>query len=513
MDMNPSQVDGRTQLETADDQTQKLDTPDKDHTGSIHSGDSSDLVVSQTSTQEFHHEPFGTYAVQVKELCLMLWPSFPNRRRNRIIDIFRTRRKRDLHSSRPSSSDDFHIERLKGGGFNRVLGIDINVGSKEQTQFILRVPRFLDARPDREVAILKFVQKHPSIPVAEVKASDFTKDNPLKSPYVVQTRLSGHDLQSHGHAFDGLKHGQQCSVAKELGRILRSIQDIENTSPGRIDMSTSDDSKQDFVIRPFEVYQTDWNGDILEKTLDDASHATSQSEYNTIADFLVSQFDRWKAANRSSSGLTDAYMDSLVLITYQLEKLGYLGDDEYCLCHLDLNSAPRNIMVDIQNGSASITGILDWDSAIFAPKFVACAPPMWCWAWSNEEDEDERKANDTPSTPERKELKALFENAVGANFLEYCYQPEYRLARTLFNLALHGIHSSWAMTEADELIREWETMIPPEMKAVKGPRDYQNQEEGCATQSDESHQSYHETNDTTAEEGARDDVELPETAD
>ena len=61
-----------------------------------------------------------------------------------------------------------------------------------------------------------------------------------------------------------------------------------------------------------------------------------------------------------------------------MDDTGFLCDDGYSRCHLDLNAAPRNVMVNIQaDGSAAITGILDWDSAVFGPKFVGCAPPIY----------------------------------------------------------------------------------------------------------------------------------------
>lgn len=169
------------------------------------------------------------------------------------------------------------------------------------------------------------------------------------------------------------------------------------------------------------------------------------------------------------------YIDCLVSVALQMDRMGFLGDDTYCLCHLDLNHAPRNIMVDSQQDGTT-AAILDWDSAIFAPKFVSCTPPMWIWSWDDEEDEDEKKANDTPSTPERSELKHLFENAVGQGFLQYAYEPHYRLARKLFEFALHGIHSNEGMSEADELIREWSSLRDPELRLVEAPGDWSNEE-------------------------------------
>ena len=51
----------------------------------------------------------------------------------------------------------FEIERLKGGSFNRIIGITIHPKSDRQEQLVLRVPRFTTAPPDREIAILQFI--------------------------------------------------------------------------------------------------------------------------------------------------------------------------------------------------------------------------------------------------------------------------------------------------------------------------------------------------------------------
>lgn len=63
-------------------------------------------------------------------------------------------------------------------------------------------------------------------------------------------------------------------------------------------------------------------------------------------------------------------MNKLSTAASQMHATGYLGNGQYSLCHLDLNGAPRNIMAKINaNENRAITGILDWDDAISAPKF------------------------------------------------------------------------------------------------------------------------------------------------
>lgn len=60
----------------------------------------------------------------------------------------------------------------------------------------------MDAKPEREVGILRYVAQHTSIPVAKIRTSDFTSDSALKSPYVIQYQIPGNDLQRPASGFD-----------------------------------------------------------------------------------------------------------------------------------------------------------------------------------------------------------------------------------------------------------------------------------------------------------------------
>lgn len=204
----PQQVERHIQPNTTEDTTQGQ-ISDSDSNDSTSSGSS---IISRTSTQEFHHEPFDMYSLHVKELCPSLWPTTPKRVRNRIKDVFR--RKKSLRSLRGSHPNGFQ---------NRIIGIKINQGNTQQTQLVLGVLRHASSKPDREVAIVNFVRRHSSAPVAEVKASYFTRENLLKSPDVMYSRHPGYNLHSGDNSFVNMTHEQQSSVAKDLGRILRSI--------------------------------------------------------------------------------------------------------------------------------------------------------------------------------------------------------------------------------------------------------------------------------------------------
>jgi aminoglycoside phosphotransferase (APT) family kinase protein len=148
-------------------------------------------------------------------------------------------------------------------------------------------------------------------------------------------------------------------------------------------------------------------------------------------------------------------IDRFCAMALELDAGGWLVNSHYSLAHLDL--APRNILVDPTSDTQLpiITGILDWDSAILAPMFMSCAPPLWIWGWQDDEDEDERTANNEPPTLEARQLKLLFEKAAGPDYMRLAYDPAYRLARRLVRFAFEGVRSNEHFKEAQTMLQEW----------------------------------------------------------
>ena len=423
---------------------------------------------SETSTLRYGHEPFESFKGRVESLCHQVWISTPvsSRLKDQLARFLRWNITR---KSKPSKQLRFDFERM-AGGYNRIIGIDVvDESSGHRKRYIVRVPRWKGiARPDRDVAILEYVRKHSSIPIPTVVKSDYTTRNPLGSSYVIQERIPGKDLQNSDRRFPDLNFEQKVAFTKRFAQILTEIMALQSTAPGQIEPTSRRATKKDFQLRHFKV-ESNYSGELHE--LDDLSFSNSTPNYKNTLAFFQSQFRRWSiaAAGRSISKVT--FMERFSAVASQMDEAGFLGDNRYCLCHLDLAMAPRNILVDIaEDVSLAITAILDWDEAVFAPSFVACTPPMWIWAWSDNEDEDESKANETPKTEEGKKLKSLFEQTVGQDYLRYTYQPEYRIARRLFDFALQGLHSSWKMEEANELINEWAMLRPEGMPLIKSLR-------------------------------------------
>ena len=472
---------------------------------------SSDLSdQSATSTLAHEQTPFIDFKLQVSVLCHLLWPSAPRSALleqsttasgHRFSGLLKSKKLLRRKSSSLTTSDetskgrlkDFIVERMSDGTFNRIIGITVIDPSADRPEkLILRVPRIAwISRPDREVATLRYVRQHSSIPVAHVKAFDFNPNNPLKDPYVVQSRIAGIDLRTAIR--NDLSHEQWCAVARQIGRILLQFQEMSSPVPGLIEEVTKEDGLRAFTVQPFDIkppFEKDW---ALKRAspLFDADDARALEYYKkSTLNFFLAQFGRWRVEElriNPTEILHPHFMERLAATASQMDRLGCLGSNKNCLSHIDL--AAQNIMVEVDSDkSITITGVLDFDSAIFAPTFVSCYPPWWLWQDETQPGdamEDESQSNETPPDPELVEIKHIFEETVGDGFLRYAYQPKFRLARKLFKIACHGNSSDEAWKKIEEFLGEWDAFYEAETE------DYNMQEERSSSSG--SDENYHDT--------------------
>ncbi len=422
-------------------------------------------IDSRTSTLKYLQESFEHYRIRVQKLCPILWPAqsqsqSSERRpsgvaRSRILDAVRIKKFRRVLF--PTPEKEFIIERLAGGTYNRITGITVKDPKiSEPKSFILRVPRPEMAgfgHIEREVAILRYIRETTSLPVADIVSFDPTINNPLGSGYVVQSRLPGISLAV---VWDELTHEQRCTAAQDIGEIILALQSVTNSTPGVVEASSSDGATQKFSIRAFDIksaYDDDWKAKI-------PLHVSTEEDDTATQDprlWFGTQFGRWLAhelLDNPSQILYWDYQFQFVQVAKQMDALDVLGNGENCLCHFDL--AARNVLVQIlPNGSLSISGVVDWDSAAFAPKFVSCAPPSWLWTNQEYYDEGENETSIMPSTPEQEEIKEAFDDVVGFDWRWLAYRPEYRLARELFYFAQHGLQNGSAQERAARFLKEW----------------------------------------------------------
>jgi hypothetical protein len=152
---------------------------------------------SASSTVVYDHEPFITF-------------------RSRVLAFAQSNIWTD------ATPEEITVERLQGGGFNRIVGLtrQLHGSSNTKIQYILRLPRFEAAQLDNDVAVLQFLHQLCEIPAPKVIMFDGTKDNGLDSQYMLQNRIPGTDLYS---SYPNLTHDERCRVARELGSIFRQM--------------------------------------------------------------------------------------------------------------------------------------------------------------------------------------------------------------------------------------------------------------------------------------------------
>ena len=414
--------------------------------------------TSETSTLRYTGEPFTEFKTKVEKLCENLWP--PPKSIRRLVAL-RLRANKLLRPFIPPPKGPV-IERLKGGDYNRITSISLPASYEVATsKLILRNSRWEEGegRPDRAVAILDFVRQRTTIPVPEVIAKDFSNDNALGMPYVVQRRVPGSDINS---LWGELSHQQRCGIACELGSIIRSLLSLESPVPGLIEAASADTlfaNSPDIV--PFVL--RDCSGDLVGDSTTSGNMTTPQ----TTGEFFKIVFGKWYAYTLADDDRQTELFKELLETVRDMDDTGVFPKDMQCLCHVDLHS--RNVMAEVQqDDTIRITAVLDWDEAVFAPKFVNCQPPWWLWEEKGDDRVDEEgwltwpyelpAAKDFPATRGNQEIKRLFEEHAGPEYRHLATDTYCRLGRGLFILAKEGLVGSQHFNAAERIIQEWKEL-------------------------------------------------------
>ncbi|MCJ1290762.1 hypothetical protein MMC34_002304 [Xylographa carneopallida] len=316
-------------------------------------------------------------------------------------------------------------------------------------QYILRIPRryrHSNTSIDLEIATLRYIRKRVSLPLPEIISFDLTPNNPIKSPYTLQKRLMGRSLNLL--YYDVMNHQQRKEFVHQYARILRELIEVDSPVAGDFGLlKDGNTSEQEIQILH---YEDGWGtGDALTGT-----PVTNKSQ--KTLDVLLLQFKRQTDDTLTRDPHYDAIdtQGRLSEIAREMDQLGCLGDDRFTLFHGDLEA--RNIMCHIDSlGELSISGVVDWDDAKFAPRILSCAPHTWIWDWSDGEDSDIPNAYDVPKDPELRELKDVFENTVGEGYLKLSRSPQHRLARYVIALAISGIHDWVDVARWKAVVAEW----------------------------------------------------------
>ncbi|VUC19774.1 unnamed protein product [Clonostachys rosea] len=399
-----------------------------------------------------------------------------------------------------SKAEDIIVRKIALGGFNRIIGLE-----RKGEEVILRLPHRKDDDINADVSILDFVRGHTTIPLPEVVSVDDQANNDLGSKYCIQRLLPSGTVLS---LYPGLTHSQKCQVARELGNAMNQMLAVKSSVAGRISSQPPGNSfasinkflsnircwinrgfslkrisgKDTITLRQSHAPRSLFYIEPLLPRFDGLNTEEADRRFNpagfkaVYSDPVAARPYQAQAPQESTLDLLTALckankanyirhcplrageeclMDRLSDMTEQLAAQGWLNDRSYSLCHLDFH--PRNILIN-PGAREIISGIIDWDSALFLPTFMACEPPMWLWAWNDEDDEDQRQANDTPSTHEEQEIKAIFEEAAGKTYLKFAYEPSYRLGRQLVKYIIEDVRCTSTARIVGQMLDEWNAL-------------------------------------------------------
>ncbi|KAF1952783.1 hypothetical protein CC80DRAFT_552046 [Byssothecium circinans] len=226
-----------------------------------------DQDVSYTSTIAYEQEPFDTFQHKVRQLATARF---------------------GLRS--------INTERMKGGSFNRVVGITVGAPEPKKwslawffsvlrrfplpallfsylskflpfkadnegiMKYILRSQRFESMSiysPAHDIAVLQFARARLNAPIAEVIACGLNSENAIGSPYTIQERLPGENLQD---VWNNLSQAQRLSMMRQIVDLTSKMQSITNSSCGviapRNDIKSVKDLELDNLksdFRPMDV--------------------------------------------------------------------------------------------------------------------------------------------------------------------------------------------------------------------------------------------------------------------
>ncbi|KAF7560555.1 hypothetical protein G7046_g3599 [Stylonectria norvegica] len=228
-------------------------------------------------------------------------------------------------------------------GFNNLV---LEIAFSDNVYWIARISHQPFNDGDRtsmlsEIATMKMIQKHTSIPIPQVFDFETSADQPFGYPYVFMQYLRGRVLQGGPARAIPRQHHEK--VAKQLANVFAELQNLTFSRIGRL--WCGDDANQ-----PVEIIPMAWHASPgpLETSLE-YFYNQRQSENREIMDMQPDSPDWLTACWVLKTGLTHAIIEDRVR-------------GPFPLCHLDLHHG--NMLFDDEY---NLSGIIDWSSAQAAP--------------------------------------------------------------------------------------------------------------------------------------------------
>jgi hypothetical protein len=281
---------------------------------------------------------------------------------------------------------------------------------------------------------------------------DSSSNNALGRVYMVQKRLAGQPLSQLWYS---LSLEQRRSAARYIAEIVRDLHQVKNTCAGVI---SSRNTAHGLAVGPIKLEPVPVPGFINPTNISKNAHLAQPL---STQDFLLSLISRQRiAAQMNDMPPFDHIWTGFIAMINKLYSQDLLPDtDMFHLYHPDLQS--RNLLFTTPTPTTvCLTGILDWDNAMFVPSFMSTRSPFFRWTGEGADEDEEKDALIEPDNPEMREYEQIFANVVGEEFCKSAYQLELVFLRRMWRFLVNGIRSGSDQLSAEELLQDWESVHP-----------------------------------------------------
>jgi hypothetical protein len=291
-----------------------------------------DDTKSETSTIRYEHECFETFQHKVAQTA--------------------------AHLGRDGTS--IHIERMKGGNYNRVVGIEHRTSKPKRLCFgwaqkhiramlkkptpvvseayVFRTPRNDNTNLKGQVATLTAVGARLRLPIPEIVHYDLSSDNVVGKPFMIQKRISGRPVS---HMLEGLNLEQRRCVTKYITELVSEIASVQAAPGGIAEVNITTSTDGPVFVNKFPVPRGD---------------CTSATPQRSI-DHLLEQCETWREFQTVNGYFFDEVWDGFAAISKALETRGFL-DGPCVLIHGDFRE--YNLLEEVRSHTeVEITGIID----------------------------------------------------------------------------------------------------------------------------------------------------------
>lgn len=240
------------------------------------------------------------------------------------------------------------------------------------------------------------------IPAPRILAFDISRENALRLPYSVQTRLPGVTWQS---IIEKMPLESQLQLAEELARIMALLQKVQFESSGRLlchqqldtplQLSFASSSRVE-IKEELKIWGFPKGiGPLMDSERISPCQPVDNSLYDLLfytTQELIDQELQKVGDDGPSQELVRMYF-KLQDIIQDMDRLGWFSEADKApsksvLHHWDLEA--RNILVEQIDSNPSspwrITGVIDWDHPHALPPVLTMKPPIWLFDASDDSE-------------------------------------------------------------------------------------------------------------------------------